>query len=465
MISNTLIYAACCLLAAYALAHWLGAGWPAALATLFFAAHAAHSEVIWYGAGRTDSLGVLAFLAGLALHLAGDRRPRLRLLAPIAYAAACLTKELAIGLPVVCLLHDWLIGPARGRLRSVLAQRWRLYAGYAAALLVAFTLRTLALGGDSGALVYPYFVSPLRADFPQHLWVQLRIYAESLLIAQHVPALEPAEMTTRFLTRNGLFASVVATVAAIPLVRRDRRAVVLVALGVLAWLPTMVVYLSERYVLLPSFALAGLLGVALTLVRPRRELYAVAAVLALAWIAYHGYWLFEKNRLATQPAPTVVGDALLRVREQIPRSASLIAVNLPGDWLDAQFAEAQFRWALGDPALRVHVLNTIPLHRLDDPACEWTAADERTLVLRSAAQPRANAVADNRDHLFEVATLTPGLIVRGPRLGFDAEVVRGRDRLCFEARFGFPRPLSEYIILDMASPPGPSASGAQHLRQ
>jgi hypothetical protein len=453
MLTNTLIYAACCLLAAYILTRWIANAWPAALAALFFAAHAAHSEVIWYVAGRTDSLGVLAFLVGLALHLAGDGRRWALRLAPVAYAAACLTKELTVGLPVVCLLHDWLIGPARGPLARVLALRWRLYGGYALGLLVALTLRTLALGGDSGTLVYPYFVSPLRADFPQHLWVQLRIYAESLLIAQHVPALEPAAMTARFLTRAGLIASLLAIAAAIPLLRRDRRSIVLVSLGVLTWLPTTVVYLSERYVLLPSFALAGLLGLALTHLRPRVKWFAAGVALALAWTGYHGYWLFEKNRLATQPAPTVVTDALLRAREQVPRGATVIAVNLPGDWLDAQFAEAQFRWALGDTALRVHVLNTVPMHRLDDPACEWVATGERTLVLRSPNQPRANAVADNRDHLFETALLAPGLVVRSPALGFEVAVVRGNGPVCGEACFTFPRPLSEYLILDMQSAP------------
>lgn len=100
-ITNVLIHLACSMLVGFLLFRLLGAGWPALVAAVLFAGLAAHSECIWYIAGRTDSLAALGFLGAFALHTAGRRWWALPL-----FAFGFITKELVVVAPAIFAAYD-----------------------------------------------------------------------------------------------------------------------------------------------------------------------------------------------------------------------------------------------------------------------------------------------------------------------------------------------------------------------
>ncbi len=82
--------------------------WGAAAGALIFAVHPVQTEAVTYVSGRRDLLCGLFFIAGYLAYL-GYRRGggwRALLLVIAAYALAVLSKEMAVTLPLVCLLFD-----------------------------------------------------------------------------------------------------------------------------------------------------------------------------------------------------------------------------------------------------------------------------------------------------------------------------------------------------------------------
>ena len=92
----------------------------AAVGALVFAVHPVQAESVTYASGRRDVLCGLFFVAGFLAYLRARARPRIvpAALAAAAFAAALLVKEMAVTLPLVCLLHHrWRARPgAPGRL-------------------------------------------------------------------------------------------------------------------------------------------------------------------------------------------------------------------------------------------------------------------------------------------------------------------------------------------------------------
>ncbi|MBU0755635.1 MAG: hypothetical protein KJ645_10885 [Planctomycetes bacterium] len=181
LITNLIIHLLCACLATVILFRWIGASLPAILASGLFAAFLCHHEVIWYIAGRTDSLAALGFLAGLALHICSRNRARLRWLALPCYAFAFITKELTICLPLICLLHDRLLEKRDLPIKNYLKSYGYLYAAYAI-LAIGIQLLRSSIIGDSGArFAPPYLISPLDPGFIAHLYTQVRSYSENLM--------------------------------------------------------------------------------------------------------------------------------------------------------------------------------------------------------------------------------------------------------------------------------------------
>lgn len=453
--TNLLIYYAVCLLVGGVLTRWFGAGAAALLGTLFFTVHASHSELLWYIAGRTDSLAALGYLGALALHIAVAGR--WRWLALPVFAFALLSKELTLSLPLVCLLHDAWLGEARGGWAAVLRRNAGLYAGYVVAALVVMVGRFAALSGCETALVFPYFVAPTRPDFWQYLGLEGRSYAENLLIGTTSPALVRLPAIASTLSAFGLGVSLLAAAGAAYLAYRDRRARVLLAMAALAWLPTSIVYLSERYLLLPSVALAGLLATAISVAgrrtpnSPTPAYYTFICVCALLWSGYHALLLGAKIEWTTRPRFTLATERRLReLKDQIPRGGRALALNLPGSWIDAQFAEDQFRWTLDDPDLRVRVLTLVPpaFSGRAGPQLRVLAENRFGLYAPPDAPPEA-AVLDNRENPFETPPFTPGRRIAGERLGFEVRIISGYERVCTAAEFMLPDPLSGYTFVDL----------------
>ena len=118
---------------------------------LVFALHPLHTESVSFVSGRTDVLAAAFFLLALLTYDRGRDEGRWGWLSwsLVAYLLALLAKEVALALPPVLLVWDWLV---RRDLRS-----WRAasraaarYAAYAAVTGLYLTLRGFALGGIVG---------------------------------------------------------------------------------------------------------------------------------------------------------------------------------------------------------------------------------------------------------------------------------------------------------------------------
>jgi len=116
-------------------------------AGILFAVHAVHTEAVNAISYQTTLLAACLFFLGLLLHTAppesSRHRPAGRILVVIIFALATLTKEIAITLPAVLLLHDLTL--RRKTLRILISPYYMSLGAVAVAYLV---LRFLVLPGD-----------------------------------------------------------------------------------------------------------------------------------------------------------------------------------------------------------------------------------------------------------------------------------------------------------------------------
>lgn len=150
---------------------WKQIGW-AFLVAMIFLLLPSHNEAVLYMSANANLLALFFVLLSLHLALGVEARNNLLLVAAsaVAYLLAVLAYEVVLPLPLFVLLIDW----QRGfRLR----RRLGLYAGFAAAVVIALGLRFWASGGG---------LTPTRSDYavsfaPLHL---LRGY--TILLGQMV---------------------------------------------------------------------------------------------------------------------------------------------------------------------------------------------------------------------------------------------------------------------------------------
>ncbi len=441
LITNGLLYLATCLLATLLLARIVRHTGATALASVLFAGFAAHSETIWYIAGRNETLAALGFLLALWLHTGSGRA---RYLALPCYLFALASKELTLPLPLLALLLDRLVNRRAETWIACVRTQLTLYAGYVAAAAGYLLLRQYVLTSAGGSdLVFPYFVAPSRPDFPLHLWHQLRTYGENLLLGGITPPFLRADQVATHTTWFGTLLTCTAAPTIVWWLRRDPRAWFCVALAVCTWLPTSVVYVSERYLFLPSFGVAGIAGLAI--VRAPR----VFGVLVGVWCAHQGAWLFHKNRVISQMPHdmTAVHEHLAKVAATLPPGKPIYVLSLPTDTFGAQFFANAVRVVLRDHKRECHVLSMLP----DDLVGMRSASITR----RSPHEFEVRGVPLLMQHspwLFPWTTLATGTRVTRARLGCEVEIVDGDVDHCRAVRFRLPRPLDDCVFVRFALP-------------
>ena len=243
-LTNVAIHLGCCGLVVLLFTRWLGTGAATAAAALLFAGLWSHGEAIWYIAGRTDSLAALGVLGAVWLH--GCARPPLRWLGVASFAFALFTKELALATPFVLASSDLWLRTPRVPWPDRLRAEAPLYGAHVATAVGVLAVKSIAMG-SSGDLVFPYFVSPLRPDFPLHLLAQLQAYLGNLLLAEFAEPFATPERVQERHGWRGLGLGIALVGVCIWRLRDDPRAWFCASFGLLFWLPTSVVYVSERY--------------------------------------------------------------------------------------------------------------------------------------------------------------------------------------------------------------------------
>lgn len=446
LVTNWLLYWTTCVLAALFLARVVYDTLAVALASLLFAGMAAHAECIWYIAGRNETLAATAFLAGLVLHGAAGR---VRYLALPCYALALASKELTLPLPLLALAYDRFARRRAPSLAGCVRRDLRLYAGYAVCAAVYLTVRHLVLSAAGGSdLVFPYFVSPSRPDFAQHLWQQVMTYGDNLFAGGiTTPFLRADQFAERTSTVGKVLTCVLPLVALVQL-RREPRALLFSLLALTTWLPAAVVYVSERYLFLPSLGVAGL--AALIVARaPGRTRFVCAAVVAL-WGAHQTSWLLHKNKNISQTPHDMAGIErhLRRVAPALPPERPIYVLNLPTDTFGAQFFAHAMRVVLRDPTRPCHVLTLVPEDRSWLQTSSFVRTGPQTLEVRGAP-----VLMGHSRWLFPWTPLAAGTRVTRARLPFTAEVRDGAIDHCRAVRFSLPHALDDAVFLRFTLPP------------
>ncbi|HLU37818.1 MAG TPA: hypothetical protein VK081_00440 [Planctomycetota bacterium] len=447
LLTNALLYIATCLVVAVLLRRLLPP-FSAVLGSVLFAAFAAHAETIWYVAGRNETLAALGFLGGLCLHAAPGRARRL---APACYAFALTAKELTLPLPVLALAYDRFVAGRAPTLLGCLRAAPALWAGYAAIALLYLALRQGVIAAAGGSdLVYPYFVAPGRPDFALHVWHQLRSYGENLLLGAVTPPFLRADQVAAHTSALGGVLVCVLPVAVFALLRRDARAWWFAALAFCTWLPTSVVYVSERYAFLPSFAVAGIAGLCVARLAAVRagalRLSAPAAAVVLLWTAHQASVLHRKNRVISQTphGAVAVHEHLAGLRDRIPPDRPIYVLGLPLDVFGAQFLHHLARVALDDPRRECHVLTVLPDPH-DWPQVQSTAVRK---VAPDAIEVRGTpALMLHSRWQFPWTGLAAGTEIARARTGCRVRILEGEPTRCTAVRFTLPRPVDECVFL------------------
>ncbi|MFY9342170.1 MAG: hypothetical protein WAT39_06765 [Planctomycetota bacterium] len=419
-----------------------GPGLSTAGAAVLFAAFACHCEVVWYVAGRNETLAAIGFLGALLLHGAPSQRARWRWLALPCFLVALLAKELVIALPLLCVLWDVQVSRRScGVVDALRRDRW-LWAGHAACILGYAIARTAVLGSLAGDTVYPYFVAPGHPGFLAHLVTGVRNYVENLGLAQLTPPFLRPEQYAAVTSATGSLLVVAAIAATAWLLRAERRAWFTAALALLTWLPSSVVYISERYVYLPSLALAA--WAALVVQRAAARLRPWLALLLAAWCAHQAYWAFQKDHdISHRLREAQALHELLATSPDTLRGARTVCLlDFPSNTVHAQFVQDQLRVETGRPDLVVHVLTTLAPDGARTGELGVTRIDERTIEVGAPGQlMKPDAM------LFPGTPLTAGTVVARQRLPFRVEVVDGDGTAVRRLRFTFDRPLGDHTFV------------------
>ena len=445
-VTNIFIHLCCSFLVGFLLFRWLGPGLPSILSSALFAGLWSHGECIWYIAGRTDSLAALGFLGAVALHVAGDDRPALRWWAILCFSFGFITKEMVIAAPLVLMAYDHFVSGRR--------IDWKLYAAYGIGAVAVLSLKQLALSGEGSDFVYPYLISPFRADFAEHLWLQLRSYSGNLLFAEWTVPFADAETIS---TMNSLAAPILFVLLVVGvgiLLRRDGRFWMLLLLGAATWLPTSFVYLSERYLYLPSVAFVGILAL---LISTRPKKWQVPLVLLLgAFAVFHTVKLHAKHvEITTQPGSIYeLMEQLDPVRGQLRKGGHILLVNEPGQFVRAQFSQETLRILLDDPNLTVEVLTMMP----GQNGTLWQSGDPLPLMGAGVQLRRKGThqlVLEGRQHQriqkyglkkFDWSKLDSRKVYR-TTTGLEAHILDADAVGATAIEFILPEPLESYQIL------------------
>ncbi len=449
LLTNILLHAACvlatCLLAFVLLGH----GIPALVSSLLFASFWCHGEVMWYVAGRTETIAALGFLLGFAFHLLGGRtvgtkRTWLRSLAVAAFGVAFLTKELTVLLPVLLVLGEHLLERRDPSLIAYMRREHRLISAYFVVGLAIQGLRLVVFAGKETQLVFPYFVSPFSARFWPHLWTQFRTYTENLLLAQPSNPFLQFDGLSELTSPLGLLLGIAFVIVFSVFALRDRASRLFLVFAVLTWLPTSFVYVSERYLYLPSCAVALFFGRCIQVV-PRIAKPLLVALGGL-WIWHQAYGLELKNAylMREDRSPAYIGKQALPIRGRIEQGAKILIVNYPGDWLGAQFLEAQFRVQLANPSLSLRVLTLAPKQSLGKTLRVAFRGERSLRVSTSDGSP----VIDSAGELFEWQALAKGREIQGEKLGFRVFIEEGTGKSASALRFDLDAPCRSYRILE-----------------
>ncbi|MCX5859400.1 MAG: tetratricopeptide repeat protein [Proteobacteria bacterium] len=293
-ISNILFHVLTCLLVFFLALRLLGRErlFPAFVAALIFAVHPVHTDAVSYISGRRDILSTLFFLLGFVLFVRYRTQGRLGFLlsAYLTYLLACFSKEMAITLPVIFLLYDWMTEEKEGQdwksfflapFRILRKYWWQYLLFFITALLFAYyTVFILKVSNQKAYYGGSVFLNFLTVGKILAYYIYLLILPLKLSITYNFPIThhlgDPAAWLAAVLVISLAAGSVWA-------MKKSSWAGFLGLWFFLTLLPVCHIIphhdlLAEHYLYLPSFAFCLLLGMGL------EKLYVVRKTRTLAYV-------------------------------------------------------------------------------------------------------------------------------------------------------------------------------------
>jgi tetratricopeptide (TPR) repeat protein len=246
--------------------------WSSFLVALLFGLHPVHTEAVTFISGRSDVLCSLFFLASVLcfdrfLRITTKRRNTLYLLSLIFFLCSLLTKEMAVTLPLVLLVW-WIFFSDEVSLKQ---KKWKeiffFLLPFVLLLFIFVFWRRAILGhwGYSGANFDFLFLG-----LGTTIWIILK-YVQLLFLPLKLNAFYDITAGSKGLNFSALLGLGIILLALILVfLYADRRKQKIVALG-LAWffltllpvanlIPTTNVFLTERYLYLPSLGYCFIFG-------------------------------------------------------------------------------------------------------------------------------------------------------------------------------------------------------------
>lgn len=246
--------------------------WSSFLVALLFGLHPIHTESVTFISGRSDVLCSLFFLASLLcfdrfLRITAKRRMTLYFLSLIFFLCSLLTKEVAVTLPLVLLVW-WIFFSDEV---SVKQRKWKeiflLLVPFVLLIFIFMFWRRTILGhwGYSGAKLDFFFLG-----FQTTIWIILK-YVQLLFLPLKLNAfydIIAGSKGLNFTALLGLGIIVLALILVFLYVEKRKQKIVvlglvwflLTLLPVSNLIPTTNVFLTERYLYLPSLGYCLIFG-------------------------------------------------------------------------------------------------------------------------------------------------------------------------------------------------------------
>ncbi|HWR15235.1 MAG TPA: tetratricopeptide repeat protein [Terriglobales bacterium] len=279
---------------------WLHNGVGAGFVALLFGLHPIHVESVAWVSGVTDPLMAVFAFAAFWAWVKGERAEIGKIfwkaLAIVFYAAACLSKESAVFLPVVVVVYDVLFGREerswKGLIQSTL-RSWPLWLTALAYLIV----RRLVLKGFAHSLEAPIIENLLT--IPTIMWGYMRRLAwpVNLSVFYDTP---PVTNVLQWRFWLPTLAWILALLIGWRIAKRSR-VVALSLLWIFIFLTPAIMglpvfpigeWVHDRYLYLPSFGFCVLLVHAISQLPSERELFrlpAAPAAVVLVLVAAMAY--------------------------------------------------------------------------------------------------------------------------------------------------------------------------------
>jgi len=304
-ISNILFHVLTCLLVFFLARRLIGREriFPAFVAALIFAVHPVHTDAVSYISGRRDILSTLFFILGFILFIKYRTQGKFGFLlfAYLMYIIACFSKEMAITLPVVFILYDWMTEERGGRdwksfflvpFRILRKYWWQYLLFFITALLFAYyTVFILKVSNQKAYYGGNVFLNFLTVGKILAYYIYLLILPLKLSITYSFPITHHLGDPVAWLAAVLVLALAAASVWAM------KKSSWVGFLGIWFFITLLPVchiiphhdLIAEHYLYLPSFAFCLLLGMGLErlyLVRKTRTLaYVMLVFIVLAYSA------------------------------------------------------------------------------------------------------------------------------------------------------------------------------------